>query len=244
MTDAEAYELRVGRWSRQVARQFLPWLGVGGGRDWLEVGCGAGALTDALRAVAAPRKLIACDRVPGGVARASFEALPFAAESFDVVVSALVIQFVGDTEAAMRESLRVARPGGVVAAYVWDFAEGMQLVRFFWDAAIALDPGAAPYDQAKRFSIVDEASLARVFRRSALQAVELRAFDVQAVLPDFDAYWEPMVSGEGSLPDYFNALAPARQEALRARLDVTLPRAADGTIRLGLRAWAARGRRA
>ncbi len=162
----EAYEPYVGRWSRLVAVEFLAWLGVPAGACWLDVGCGTGALTEAILDRHVPAAVTGVDPSDGflayarqrvGDARAVFqagsaEALPVADRAFDAVVSGLVLNFVPDAAKAVSEMRRAARRGGTVAAYVWDYAEGMQMMRRFWDAAAALDPeGARGRDEALRF---------------------------------------------------------------------------------------------
>ena len=152
----EAYEPYVGRWSRLVAREFVAWLGVGPGAAWLDVGCGTGALTQTILDSRSPKRVTGVDPSDGFVAfarhkvadpRAAFEvgdaqALPVADGAFDAAVSGLVINFVPDQAKAVREMRRATRSKGTVAAYVWDYAGEMQMMRRFWDAAVALD--AAP----------------------------------------------------------------------------------------------------
>ena len=161
----DAYEPYVGRWSRLVARDFVDWLGVAGGRRWLDVGCGTGALCQTILERAAPQSLLGIDPSDGFIAharraigdtRAEFrvgdaQSLPIDDRTFDAVVSGLVINFVPDTPKAMAEMARVTRPGGTVAAYVWDYAGEMQMMRRFWDAAVALDPAALAKDEGRRF---------------------------------------------------------------------------------------------
>jgi ubiquinone/menaquinone biosynthesis C-methylase UbiE len=162
-----AYDAYVGRWSRLVARELLRWMGVPRGRRWLDVGCGAGALTGAIVEHADPRQVVGIDRSEGfvrharartsggraGFAVADGQALPLATGGFEAVVSGLVLNFVPDPARMVREMVRAGRPGGAVALYVWDYAQGMELMRRFWDAATALDPGAAQLDEAIRFPL-------------------------------------------------------------------------------------------
>src|SRR5215218_6484897 len=139
----DAYEPYIGRWSRLVARELLAWLGVPAGAVWLDVGCGTGALAGAVLEAADPAALVGLDPSAGFVAHARARLgdprarLPLADARVDAVVSGLVLNFVPDPARAVREMTRVTRPGGRVAAYVWDYAEGMELIRRFWDAAAA-----------------------------------------------------------------------------------------------------------
>jgi SAM-dependent methyltransferase len=250
-----AYEPYVGRWSRLVAREFLAWLAVPPGARWLDVGCGTGALSQTVLSVAAPSAIEGLDASAGYVAyarqqirdeRAVFEigdaqALAEATGSYDAVVAGLVLNFVPQPARMVAEMARVARPGGVVAVYVWDYAGQMQLMRHFWDAAVALDPAARELDEGQRFPLCHPDRLGDLFREAALQAVETRAIDVPTRFRDFDDYWSPFLGGQGPAPGYAMSLSEERRAALRERIRVGLPVAADGTIDLIARAWAVRG---
>ncbi len=251
----DAYEPYVGRWSRPVAREFLRWLAVPPGRRWLDVGCGTGALAETVLALGAPSEVVGIDPSPAYVAfargrvtdsRARFDvgdalALRAAPASFDAVVSGLVLNFVPEPERALSEMSRVARPGGVVAAYVWDYAEGMQMMRHFWDAAGELDPGARELDEGRRFPLCKPEPLADLFRRAGLSEVEARAIDVPTVFRDFDDYWSPFLGGQAPAPGYAMSLGEERRAALRERIRDGLPTNPRGEHHLVARAWAVRG---
>jgi SAM-dependent methyltransferase len=251
-TTGDLYEPYVGRWSRLVAREFLDWLAVPGGRDWLDVGCGTGALSQTIVERANPRSLRGVDASPAFVGharqrvsdgRAQFEvgdarSLPLEAGSVDAAVSGLVLNFVPEAAAEMG---RVVRPGGSVAAYVWDYSEKMELMRRFWDAAVALDAAAGELDEARRFPICRPEPLARLFGDAGLADVQVRAIDVPTVFRDFDDYWNPFLGGQGPAPGYAMSLSEASRSALRDRIRSTLPIAGDGSIPLTARAWAVRG---
>ena len=251
----EAYEPYVGRWSRLVAREFLAWLAVPPGRRWLDVGCGTGALSGTILEMAEPAAVFGIDPSPGFVAyargrlmdpRVAFEvgnarALPVADGAVDAVVSGLVLNFVPEPERALSEMSRVARPGGVVAAYVWDYAEGMQMMRHFWDAAGELDPGARELDEGRRFPLCKPEPLADLFRRAGLSEVEARAIDVPTVFRDFDDYWSPFLGGQAPAPGYAMSLGEERRAALRERIRDGLPTNPRGEHHLVARAWAVRG---
>jgi SAM-dependent methyltransferase len=254
----QAYEPYVGRWSRRVAEQFLAWLAVPPGGRWLDVGCGTGALTQTILQQAAPARVASLDRSAGFAAyaraqtrdaRARFtvgdaQALPAARGAFDAVVSGLMLNFVPRPEQAAREMARAARPGGVAAAYVWDYAGKMQLMRHFWNAAAALDPAAGDLDEGRRFPLCRPGPLRQLFAGAGLAQVEVAPIDIATDFADFDDYWSPFLGGQGPAPGYAAALSDERRGALRERLRQALPAALDGSIPLVARAWAVRGRAA
>ncbi|GAA2604939.1 class I SAM-dependent methyltransferase [Paractinoplanes durhamensis] len=245
-----AYEAYVGRWSRPVAAEFVRWLAVPPGARWLDAGCGTGALTGAIFAAAAPALVVGADmslgflREPraGTVLNADAAALPLAADAFGAVVSGLALNFVPHPEQAVTEFARVAAPGATVASYVWDYADGMQLMRWFWDAARAVDPAAAAEDEAVRFPICNPAGLAAAWTAAGLDDVETRPITVPTVFTDFDDYWQPFLGGQGAAPAYLSRLVPNRRWEIRDLLDARLPRRPDGSIALTATAWAIRGR--
>jgi SAM-dependent methyltransferase len=253
--DADRYEAFIGRWSRLVAREFLGWLQLGPGLRWLDVGSGAGGLSATILERAAPASVEGVDPSAGFVEHASAavpgarfsvagaENLPFEDSRFDAVVSGLVLNFVGDPAAGVAEMARVVRGGGIVAAYVWDYAEGMQLLRRFFDAASAVDPGAREQDEGLLFPICQPEALAAVFFGAGLEGVGGRAIEVPTRFRDFDDFWAPFLGRTGHAPAYLASLPEAEQEAIRERLRASLPANGDQSIELTARAWAVRGRR-
>jgi SAM-dependent methyltransferase len=250
-----AYEAYVGRWSRRVADIFLRWLDVPPGARWLDVGCGTGALTAAVLTGAEPARVVGVDTSRGFLAtarasvadsRSAFCAgdaryLPLAPGRFDAVVSGLAINFVPDPPRAAAELARVAGPGGTVAAYVWDYAEGMALMRHFWDAAVELDPAAAELAEAARFPLCRPEPLRRLWTDAGVGRVDVEAVEVPTVFADFDDYWTPFLGGQGPAPAYATSLTEDRRGALRELLRRRLPARPDGSIPLTARAWGVRG---
>ncbi len=251
----DAYEPYVGRWSRLVARDFIAWLEPGADLRWLDVGCGTGALARTILAEASPREVIGIDASKGFIAyarhhtrdpRVKFQTgearrLPVEDGAFDAAVAGLVLNFVPDPAEAAAEMRRAVRAGGIVAVYVWDYAGEMQLMRYFWDAAVALDPDAQALDEGRRFPLCRPDRLRALFDGAGLERIQARMIDVPTVFKDFDDYWSPFLGGQGPAPSYCMALSEDRRSALRERLKATLPMAADGGIRLTARALAVQG---
>jgi len=251
---ADAYDLFMGRWSRQVAEEFIQWLSPLRGGNWLEVGCGTGALTQAICRRAGVGSLVACDPSPQFVsfARLSLAGhgvsfvvadashLPSREDSFDAIVSGLVLNFLPRPAEAVRSMRNRLRPGGTLAAYVWDYAEGMQFLRIFWDAAVALDASAADLCEARRFPLCRPDALVGLFEQEGLDSVEARAFDIATPFADFDAYWSPFLGGTGPAPSYVDSLDRDARGQLRLRLKQRLAPSAGGPIELTARAWGVR----
>ncbi|WP_414473252.1 class I SAM-dependent methyltransferase [Microvirga sp. M2] len=251
------YEPYAGRWSRMVAREFLVWLNAPPALDWLDVGCGTGALTEAIAERCAPRRLAGIDASEGfldfarqrleGIAvelgRADALKLPYAAAEFDRIASGLMVNFVPDRERVVEEMARVARPDGEVALYVWDYTGRMEMMRRFWDAAAALNPHARELQDNWHAVFCQPEPLYRLMEGAGLTHIEIRAIDVPTVFRDFDDYWTPFLGGQSPAPVYCMTLREDDRSALRERLRETLPTQSDGSIHLSARAWAARGRR-
>lgn len=253
----DLYEPYVGRWSRKVAPRFVDWLGLGPQLKWLDVGCGTGALTQALLDQAQPASVLGIDASAGFVGharahvtdpRASFEvgdaqALAVAPGSFDAAVTGLVLNFLPDPGRAVAGMARAVKPGATVAAYVWDYAGGMELMRYFWSAAVELDPAAAALDEGRRFpALCAPERLQPLFADAGLSGVELRAIEIETPFKDFDDYWLPFLGGQGPAPGYAMSLIEEDRDRLRERIREALPVRADGGIALQARAWAVRGR--
>ncbi len=248
----DAYERFMGRWSRRVAPVFLDWLAMPQALRWADVGCGSGALTAAVLDRCSPTEVLGLDPAPAQVreatrrvhdprarfACAGAEALE--EDAFDVVVSGLVLNFVSDPVEAVTAMGRGA-PGGTVAAYVWDYAEGMQMLRAFWDAATALDPAAADLNEGHRFALATPEALREVWVGARLSDVLTTDVTVPMVFGGFADFWEPFLGGQGPAPGYVASLDDAGRERLRAALEARLPVEPDGRIHLSARAWAVRG---
>lgn len=139
--------------------------------------------------------------------------------------------------------VRVTRPGGLIAAYVWDYAGRMDFLRVFWDAAAALDPAARNQDEGRRLAAFGPSGFGRLFAEVGLIGVEVEPVDVGTTFGSFEEFWVPFLGGQGPAPASVAGLSSGGRAALRERLRRTLPARPDGSISLLARAWAVRGRR-
>jgi ubiquinone/menaquinone biosynthesis C-methylase UbiE len=243
------YERRIGRYGASLADRFLAAVEARPGQTALDVGCGTGALTVRLVALLGAANVSAIDpaaddvaacrrRAPGCDVRvAEAEALPYADGRFDLVLAQLVVAHMRDAHAGAGEMRRVARPGGAVAACVWDFAEGMTVLRAFWDAAADIEPAAARlFDQALTHRHSTPAGLAGLWRSAGLEAVRTGELTATTEYAGFDDLWEPMLVVDGTPGRFLATLPDDRIDAVRSRLFARLgePR---GTFALSARAW-------
>lgn len=245
---ASGYEGRIGRYGSSLATAFLQVVEVRPGWRALDVGCGTGALTTQLAARLGAHNVAAVDpasedvevcrsRLPGvDVREAGAEALPFPDDCFDVVLAQLVVSLMCDPDAGVREMRRVARLGRPVAACGWDFAEGMTLLRTFWDAAAQLDPAARSADQARTRPLGTPAELQALFERAGLDDVRTGQLIARADYTDFEDLWEPLVAPDGPPGAYWISLDAANREALREEMWQRLGRP-DRAFELTARAW-------
>lgn len=251
----DAYEQYMGRWSKLVAAEFLRWIAPPQRATWADIGCGMGALTTCIAAAYDPVTVVGIDRSDAFTAAArrtirypqvTFQtgdatALPLDSDAFDGTVSGLVLNFVPHPIDMVNEMARVTKPGGMVAIYLWDYADGMQLIRTFWDAVIAVNPQDAKLDEAVRFPICQPEPLTSLFRRAGLGQVQTQTIEVPTVFRTFEDYWNPFLGGQGPAPTYLSSLDDADQQRIREAVQERLPIGAAGSIELRARAWAVRG---
>ncbi len=251
----DAYEHFMGRWSWEVAQRFLTWLDIQPRQNWLDVGCGTGALTRAIAKFAAPHMVVGLDPSVDFVRYASQQtgeasflasdgsAIALPAAAFDAVVSGLALNFIPQPAQALLDMRRVVKPDGRVAAYVWDYAGKMEFLRYFWDAAVRLDANAAPLHEGNRFPICQPDVLRQLWQEAGFRNVRVDALDVPTVFANFEAYWQPFTLGNFPAPKYAMGLADAQRNTLRGVVQSVLPVAADGSIHLIARVWAVCGQR-
>jgi ubiquinone/menaquinone biosynthesis C-methylase UbiE len=252
----QSYDHYMGRWSRQLAAEFVTWLAPPRDAAWLDIGCGTGALTATILADCAPRSVLSIDPSEGFLAharstiadrRVRFEvagaqALPAGDRSVDVAASALVLNFVPDRQAALAEMLRVLKPEGLLAFYVWDYPNGgIGFIDAFWKAAARHDPSAAALDEAARFPFCTADGLAEMCRTAGFHSIVVEPLEIETVFPGFEAFWLPFTLGAGPAPGYCASLSEDGRAALKAALAEAI--GPDRPIRLPARAWAVKARR-
>jgi len=247
----DVYDRFMGRYSTRLAVPFADAAGIEPGQTVLDVGCGPGALTAELVRRVGAEHVAAVDpasqfvdavreRLPGvdaHVGRA--EELPFPDDRFDAALAQLVLHFVSDAEATAGEMRRVVRPGGVVAACVWDFGGGMRMLRLFWDAALALDPDAPDEERTRPFG--HDGEIAELFERAGLEDVQRGSLEVEASYEDFDDFWTPFLSTTGPAGAYADSLDEEHRARLRDELRTRVG-SPDGPFTLPASAWYAKGR--
>lgn len=250
------YEYFMGRWSKRVADAFVDWLSPTAGLRWLDVGCGSGALSEAIIRKYDPELLIAVDQSEGFVsttqdrlgARATCKvgdalSLPVDDAFMDMAVSGLVLNFLSAPEKAIAEMRRVTKAGGTVAVYLWDYAGTMEFLNYFWEVALELNPGASDLHEKRRFPGSNAEETGDIFTRAGIRNVETTPIDITTNFIDFEDYWKPFLGGQGPAPTYVSKLDQSERDELRKTLMQRLPIKEDGTISLTARAWAVKGLR-
>ena len=263
MSEAEAkmfsmstgYERYMGRWSRLLAREYIAFAGVKDGDRVLDVGTGTGSLGSAIEARMPAARIVGVDPSEGFIAyarknakseRARYEvgdaqALKFKDASFDDTMALLVMNFVPDHVKAVGEMRRVTRPQGVVSACVWDYNEGMQSLRYFWDEAVALDPAIEPRDE-RHMKLSRQGQLGELWKRAGLANVQEKSVVIDQAFASFADYWGPFTQGVGPGGAYVVSLPEERRAQLEARMRKRLlGDRADGAFALNARAWCVRG---
>jgi len=245
----------MGRWSRKIAPHFVSWLHVFGDAHWLDVGCGTGALTNAICSHASPASVVGCDPAEPFIeyawrhsqdGRASFVvagagSLPRRIGGYDSVSSLFALNFFPDARGAIREMRALSAPRGTVSACVWDYASKMEFLRLFWDTVGAFDPAARELDEAIRFPLCTRAALEALFRWGELQDVECEPIEIETEFTTFEDYWWPLLGGTGPAPSYVALLDDNRRDLLARKLEQALSRGSSGPFTLTARAWAIRG---
>jgi len=254
-SEAQSYERFMGRWSRQLAPLLVRFAGGRDGDTALDAGTGTGALTAAVAKAAPASRIIGIDPSASYVALArsrqgstlvSFEVgdaqqMRFTTGTFDRTLSLLVVNFVHDVRKAVDEMKRVTKPKGAVAAAVWDYGEGMEMLRAFWDEAVAITPADAAKDE-RNMPLCRQGDLGTLWRERGLQDVVEEDLTIETPFASFDDFWMPFLEKQGPAGVYAAKLTPEDREALRLRLrQRLLGNGPDRAIVMHARAWAVRG---
>ena len=256
-TNGEGYELVMGRWSRRLAEPFIAFAGLAAGERVLDAGCGTGALSQAIAARANIQGICALDFSPVYIAHAIRQnadprieftvgdacALPYPSDSFDRVLALLLLHFVPEPERAIAQMCRVARPGAVVAAAVWDVRGGFVANRMFFDTAAALDP-RANVRRAGNYTrpMTRPGELGAAWRKAGLRDVEETTLTIRMTFASFEDYWTPYTGKEGPAAAYVATLDAAEKDRLREAVGrAYLDGEADGPRSYAAIAWAVKG---
>jgi len=249
------YERFMGRWSRQLATAFIAFAQMRNGDRVLDVGTGTGSVALTIAATLPKSEVVGVDPSAAFIAHAQKSAQPgrphfevgdgqalrFGDASFDATVALLVMNFIPDHNKALREMRRVTRAGGVVSACVWDYNNGMQMLRYFWDEAVALDPAIEPKDE-RHMKLSREGQLGELWKLAGLANVQEQPLVIDQVYTSFDDYWTSFLEGAGPGGAYVVSLSEGRRQQLEARMRKRLLGSRqDGGFTLKAKAWCVRG---
>lgn len=249
------YDNFMGRWSRQVATQFLDWIAVERGLGWLDVGCGAGMLGQTVIQNCAPSSVTGADPLEKSIVAAKqhpdnkniqleigdAQDLPFEDSKFDAVISGLMIKFVPDKVKAICEMKRVVRPGSVIALYDWDMDSNMNTTRHFWEAVADIIPEREEDRTTDRTPMTEIDSIAKTFEAAGVKAVQQSTISFTTRFRDLDDYWDPITRNSQNVGRFYQTMTEEQREAVHQRLKKTLPFADDGSISFESRAVAVKG---
>ena len=249
------YDKFMGRWSRQVATQFIDWVEAERELSWLDVGCGVGILAETVIKSCSPSVIVGADPLEKSIEAAKrhpdnkgiefhigdAENLPFEGAKFDVVISGLMIKFVANKLRAISEMKRVARPGSIIALYDWDMDSNMNTTRHFWEAVATMIPDRIEDPKTNRTLITEIDSIASLFEEAGIKAVEQNIISFTTLFRDLDDYWTPITNNSQNVGRFYKTMTEDEREAVHQRMTQTLPFNSDGSISFESRAVAIKG---
>jgi len=251
-----SYESYIGCWSYQIALSFLKKIDTEPGMDWVDIGCGTGALTRAILLCCQPFCLTGVEPSLGMLnwtnqqlkdknlrfIEGKASDLPFTDDSVDIAVSGLVLNFLPEPVHALKEMKRIVRPGGRIAFYVWDYAHGgLELVRAFWNAAVSVTPDARRFSDAVRFSWCNEDSLTDLMVEAGLKEIKSERIVIPTLFENFEDYWQRFSKGAGPASSYYKQLPLSEQTEIRTTLQNSFTYNPNGSLELSAAAWALQG---
>lgn len=252
--DTDGYEMYVGRWSKLISASFIDWLNPTSKLRWLEIGCGTGALTKTINEKCQPAYLLAVDKSDSylkaarenvGSGNISFLSADLSShplsEEFDHITSGLVLNFIPQVQEMLKGLMNNLKNGGQMSSFVWDYGGHYQPMRHFWEAAKEVAKGVEKYDAGIKFDLCKKENLTQLFKTIGLTDVQFTAIEHIATFRDFDDYWLPIASAQGSVTEFISTLTDAQKSDLKAIIKQRLPIAFNGEIKLIISALAVKG---
>ncbi len=250
------YDNFMGRWSREVATQFIKWIGPEPHLSWLDVGCGTGTLAQTVIKSCSPSLIVGTDPLKSSIEAAKLhpenkdvefqigdvQDLPFDQAKFDFVISGLMIKFVKDKVRAIREMKRVTRAGGMTALYDWDMDGNMNTTRHFWDAVSTIRPECIESPKARKTPMTEIGSIASLFESAGINEIKQCIISFTTQFQDLDDYWSPITKNSQNVGRFYKTMTREERETVYRQLEKTLPFNSNGSISFESRAVAIKGK--
>ena len=257
---ADSYEKFMGRWSLEIGKHFIEMLAETTdivNKRWVDVGCGTGALSEVVFQKTSPEYILGIDPSQDFIDKAqqkinqsnveftttTAENIPLPSESIDFVVSGLALNFMSDPNTSLSEMKRVLKPNGLLACYVWDYADKMEFLRYFWDAVVQLDPESQIYDEGEKFPICNPNKLQELFNSIGMKNIRNDEITIQTPFSSFDKYWKPFFGGQGPAGEYLASVNDEKQTQIAFQIENSLPISTDGSITLIAKAFTIQGKK-
>ena len=257
-SNKKLYEEFMGKWSLKIAKKFIDWLKENysiRNKKWLDVGCGTGALTFEIAKSTQPISVLGIDPsmeyLPINPSQYVNDKIKFnvgfgdnlsiSLSDYDFVVSALALNFMSDKQASILEMLRILKPNGIIALYVWDYAEKMEFLRYFWNGVVDMDPDASKFDEGQLFPICNIEALTNLFSSCNVNNVITNEIEIKTRFNNFNEYWYPFLGGQGPAGKYLQTIDNDKRNKIRDHIKEIIPISKDGSINLIAKAFAISG---